>query len=348
MPMQVRRVGIVGRTTPKSHPFDPIECTNIINRKSLFDRLIVGDTKNKSSGLLSSGERFFQLKQSQKNLLVHDIQMSCTIDQARRLFASMCFASQNLGTFEKTLNTIPEDDWPIVFLASIIIENCGLKKIQQELATVALQYNDDKKSIRSDYWAPVPNDYILRDRTWLFPVIRACDPGKVVFKEEDYGITLIENLCEKLSINLRTSNTAYSDDPNVPHDVIEVNLSHALRVIAMILSHPSEMGVSNVELVDVLRVVFDGDGFEVLLKQSPISLSSPLSSSKRSEASHTTKTDDCTYEKELNYENTRSSKTNINPVNEELSRGLVLLAILTLSFVATGLVSGYLYKPRSV
>lgn len=274
--------------------------------------------------------------------------MSCTIDQARRLFASMCFASQSLSTFEKTLNIIPEEDWPIVFLASIIIENCGLKKIQQELATAALQYNDPKKSTRPDFWVPVPNDYILRDRTWLYPVIRACDPGKVVFKEEDYGITLIENLCEKLSINLRIRNTAYSDDPGVPQDAIEVNLSHALRVMMLILSYPGEMGVSDEELEDILRVVLDGEGYEMLMKQRPPIQSTVPSFPHTKTEAYTQKDLDFTDEKVHYSETTRSiNKTNSSPTNEELSRGLMLLVILTLSFVATGLVSGYLCRPRS-
>lgn len=264
--------------------------------------------------------------------------MSCTIDQARRFFASMCFASQNLGVFEKVLSEIPESDWPIIFLSSIIIENCGLKKIKNDLIQAArdavdplgiywpkLTNNDEKGEPAQDHWVAVPNEYILRDRAWLFPVIRACDPHRVVFKEGDYGIKLIESLCDELSIMLRTRSIDTNDSCSSQQNIIEVNLTHAVDVIMLIISHPTYMGASPMEFEDILRSVLDDVGYEMLKKRST-ALYKRLG-------------------EEGDYEVDKITMENfMDDNNEELSKGLLLLAVLIICFVATGLITGYYCK----
>lgn len=173
--------------------------------------------------------------------------IDCSPAQARHFFAALCYANNYIAIFEKLLLDVPEDIIPVVLLASIVFENCGLAKIK-EYIPAALQ------SPRA-YWVPIPNQYILRDRAWLFPVIRACDPDKRAFSDQDYSNTIVDTMAYCLGISIETREKD-----------VYVDIKQGLSVLSFILDHPEVVGLSKKELNGVMSQALTDDMLTLVTK----------------------------------------------------------------------------------
>lgn len=161
---------------------------------------------------------------------------------------AMCYANSHISVFEKLLVDVPEREIPIVLLASIIFENCGLAKIKEYLPAAIKSSNA--------FWVPIPNQYILRDRAWLFPVIRACDPDRRTFTDADYSSRIIEDMGDCLGVDIK----------NKEKEVI-VDIKHSLVTLAYIISHPDMVGMSQRELDSVMTHALTEEIFDLLKTQ---------------------------------------------------------------------------------
>lgn len=250
-------------------------------------------------------------EQNKASLLYMDI-AHCSRLQAKRFFAAICYANHSISLFERQLVDLPETDWATVLLASIIIDNSGISSMKEDLisyvsSVVASEIGtkshvpgekSQHEALENEFWVKVPNQYILQNYTWLNPVIRACDPDKTTFTEDDYGTKLLDNLSEKLSVRLKSQN-----------DKIYVEMRHSLEVIAMIIADPEITGATQTEVDGLMSSALTENVFHTIKK---------VSSLKRQRV------------RESFYEE-----------NEDVSKGLMLLVIMTLLFAATGLIFGF-------
>lgn len=222
-----------------------------------------------------------------------------TTHQIKMFFSVLCFITGNFDILEHQFSFLGKKDQAKILLAGTLIENCGISYLK-----AALENSLTQRQKVNDNWVMIPNQYTLNDRTWLYPVIRACDPRGDYFKERDYGYNLIEKLSHDFGLELSTNNSN-----------IHVDIYRVLELLCCMRAKPSLFDAREPEVNFVLNQVI-GENF--------------LSSVRE-------------LANECKLEGLVISHSRPNSPADDLSQGILLLITILSSFILTGLLLGFFY-----